>query len=123
MASKTLALSPSSGQYLWHLSWGGRRRSGGGEKEKVGGRDGGREGGREGGKEGERGRERGREGEKKEEMRCKNHSVLNRLTLPFSSRLVSITMVAEPCSHTILQKSGMEAGTGPWVAMNAWGCL
>ena len=35
------------------------------------------------------------------------------LTLPFSSVLVSMTMVAVPCSHTILQKSVTVAGTGP----------
>ena len=35
------------------------------------------------------------------------------LTLPFSSRFVSMTMVADPCSHTMRQKSGTESGTGP----------
>ena len=44
-------------------------------------------------------------------------------TLPFSSRLVNITIVAVPCSQIIRQKSGMECGTGPCEAMKALGDL
>ena len=40
-------------------------------------------------------------------------SLVGVLTLPFSSRFVSMTMVADPCSHTMRQKSGTESGTGP----------
>ena len=40
-------------------------------------------------------------------------SLMGVLTLPFSSRFVSMTMVADPCSHTMRQKSGTESGTGP----------
>ena len=39
--------------------------------------------------------------------------VCDALTLPFSSRLVNMTMVAEPCSHTIRQKSATVSGLGP----------
>ena len=35
------------------------------------------------------------------------------LTLPFSSKLVNITIVVVHCSQTIRQKSGIESATGP----------
>lgn len=37
------------------------------------------------------------------------------LTLPFSSKLVNITIVAVHCSQTIRQKSEIESATGPSV--------
>lgn len=46
-------------------------------------------------------------------QRLKNTGLIIQLTLPLSSRFVSMTMVADPCSHTRRQKSGIEAGTGP----------
>jgi hypothetical protein len=39
------------------------------------------------------------------------------LTLPFSVHSVNMTMIATFCSQTILQKSSIVLGIGPWDAM------
>lgn len=39
--------------------------------------------------------------------------IIMRHTLPFSSRFVSMTIVAVPCSQIIRQKSSTDPGTGP----------
>lgn len=45
------------------------------------------------------------------------------LTLPFSTRLVIMTMTPTFCSQTICQKSPVLDLRGPWAAMYARGCL
>lgn len=49
--------------------------------------------------------------------RGRGERIKDPLTLPRSSRLVTMTMMEEPCSHIMRQKSGTESGTGPCVAM------
>lgn len=44
-------------------------------------------------------------------------------TCPSSSKVLNITIVEEPCSHTIFQKSSMVTASGAWVAMNALAVL